>query len=178
MKFDTPATTNPIDQMKVVGKPTDRIDGPLKTTGTAPYAYEHHDVVPNAAYGYVVGSAHRQGTHRSMDLTRRKAAPACSQSSRRENAGKLGKGELQHREAARRARRSIITTRRSRWWWPRHLNRRARPRSWCASITTARRAVRPRRREGRALAGEAQTVMRRPRRSRSGEFAARSPQRR
>jgi hypothetical protein len=35
MKFDTPATTNPIDQLKVVGQPTDRIDGPLKTTGTA-----------------------------------------------------------------------------------------------------------------------------------------------
>ena len=45
MKFDTPATTNPIDQLKVIGKPTDRIDGPLKTTGTAPYAYERHDVV-------------------------------------------------------------------------------------------------------------------------------------
>ena len=40
MKFDTPATTNPIDQLRVVGKPTDRIDGPRKTTGTAPYAYE------------------------------------------------------------------------------------------------------------------------------------------
>ena len=37
MKFTTPATTNPIDQLKVVGRPTDRIDGPLKTTGTAPY---------------------------------------------------------------------------------------------------------------------------------------------
>jgi xanthine dehydrogenase YagS FAD-binding subunit len=32
MKFDTPATTNPIDQLKVIGKPTDRVDGPLKTT--------------------------------------------------------------------------------------------------------------------------------------------------
>jgi hypothetical protein len=50
MKFDKPATTNPIDQGKVVGKPTDRIDGPLKTTGTAPYAYERHDVAPNQAY--------------------------------------------------------------------------------------------------------------------------------
>ena len=29
MRFDTPATTNPIDQLKVIGKPTDRIDGPL-----------------------------------------------------------------------------------------------------------------------------------------------------
>ena len=27
MKFDTPATTNPIDQFKVVGQPVDRIDG-------------------------------------------------------------------------------------------------------------------------------------------------------
>ena len=41
MKFDTPATTNPIDQLKVVGKPLDRIDGKYKTTGTAGYAYEH-----------------------------------------------------------------------------------------------------------------------------------------
>ena len=29
MKFDSPATTNPIDQLKVVGKPVDRIDGPI-----------------------------------------------------------------------------------------------------------------------------------------------------
>jgi xanthine dehydrogenase YagR molybdenum-binding subunit len=51
MKFDTPATTNPIDQLKVIGKPTDRIDGPLKTTGTAPYAYERttpHPTRPTA----------------------------------------------------------------------------------------------------------------------------------
>src|SRR5687767_8304817 len=39
MKFDTPATTNPIDRLKVIGKPTDRVEGPLKTTGSAPYAY-------------------------------------------------------------------------------------------------------------------------------------------
>ena len=39
MKFDQPAGTNPIDRMKVIGKPHDRIDGPLKTAGLAPYAY-------------------------------------------------------------------------------------------------------------------------------------------
>ena len=33
MKFDTPATTNPIDQLKVVGQPVDRIDGPLQDDG-------------------------------------------------------------------------------------------------------------------------------------------------
>ena len=84
MKFDTPATTNPIDQLKVVGKPTDRIDGPLKTTGTAPYAYERHDVVPNQAYGYVVGAAIAKGRIASMDLdARARPRPACSPSSPR-----------------------------------------------------------------------------------------------
>lgn len=29
MKFDTPAGTNPIDQLKVIGKAVDRIDCPL-----------------------------------------------------------------------------------------------------------------------------------------------------
>ena len=36
MKFDTPATTNPIDQLRYIGQPTDRVDGKLKTTGSAP----------------------------------------------------------------------------------------------------------------------------------------------
>jgi len=35
MLFDRPATTNPIDQMKVVGQHITRIDGPKKVTGTA-----------------------------------------------------------------------------------------------------------------------------------------------
>ncbi|CAL76693.1 Putative xanthine dehydrogenase, molybdenum binding subunit [Bradyrhizobium sp. ORS 278] len=75
MKFETPATTNPIDQQKVVGKPTDRIDGRFKVTGTAPYAYERHDVAPNQAYGYVLGAGIAKGRIRSMDLSRAKAAP-------------------------------------------------------------------------------------------------------
>ena len=75
MKFDTPAGTNPIDQMKVVGRPTDRIDGPLKTTGTAPYAYERHDVAPDQAYGYIVGSAIAKGRITRVDTSLAKAAP-------------------------------------------------------------------------------------------------------
>ena len=75
MKFDTPAGTNPIDQMKLVGKATNRIDGPLKTTGMAPYAYERHDVVEGQLYGYVVGSAIAKGRITSMDLGEAKAAP-------------------------------------------------------------------------------------------------------
>jgi xanthine dehydrogenase YagR molybdenum-binding subunit len=94
MKFDTPATTNPIDQLKIVGKPVDRIDGPLKTTGTARYAYERNDAVPNAAYGYVVGSAIAKGRIAAIDLAVAKSAPGVLAIVTAENAGKLDKGRL------------------------------------------------------------------------------------
>lgn len=94
MKFDTPATTNPIDQLKVVGKPHDRIDGPLKTTGTAPYAYERHDVVPGQVYGFVVGAGIAKGRIRSMDLAAAKAAPGVLEIVTAANAGKLEKGKF------------------------------------------------------------------------------------
>lgn len=94
MKFDTPATTNPIDQLKVIGQPLDRIDGPLKTTGKAPYAYERHDVAPDAAYGYVVGAAIAKGRITSMDQRRARAAPGVIAIVTADNAGKLGKGKF------------------------------------------------------------------------------------
>ena len=75
MKFNEPATSNPIDQLKVVGQPIDRVDGPLKTTGTAPYAYEQHKAAPNAAYGYVVGSSIAKGRITKIDTAAAKAAP-------------------------------------------------------------------------------------------------------
>ncbi|SDB22807.1 aldehyde oxidoreductase molybdenum-binding subunit PaoC [Belnapia rosea] len=75
MKFDTPATNNPIDQLKVVGRPLDRIDGPLKTTGQAPYAYERHDAVRNQAYGFVLGSAIAKGRIDAMDTAAARKAP-------------------------------------------------------------------------------------------------------
>src|SRR4051812_2264413 len=75
MKFDTPATDNPIDQLKVIGRPTDRIDGPRKTTGTAPYAYERHDVARNQAYGHVLGAGIGKGRVTAMDTAAAKAAP-------------------------------------------------------------------------------------------------------
>src|SRR6266702_2341718 len=92
MKFDTPATTNPIDQLKIIGHATSRIDGPLKTTGRATYAYEWHDAVANPAYGYIVGSAIAKGRIASIDLSRAKAAPGVISIVTAENAGKLGKG--------------------------------------------------------------------------------------
>jgi xanthine dehydrogenase YagR molybdenum-binding subunit len=94
MKFETPATTNPIDQGKVIGKPHDRIDGPLKTSGAAPYAYERHDVAANQAYGFVVGATIAKGQIRSMDLAAAKAAPGVIGIVTASNAGKLGKGKF------------------------------------------------------------------------------------
>ncbi|MEV7284922.1 aldehyde oxidoreductase molybdenum-binding subunit PaoC [Streptomyces sp. NPDC093252] len=75
MKFDTPAGTNPIDRKKVVGKPSSRIEGPLKTTGTAPYAYERHDVAPDQAYGYVLGSGIAKGRINRINTRYAKSAP-------------------------------------------------------------------------------------------------------
>lgn len=94
MKFDKPATTNPIDQGKIVGKPTDRIDGPLKTTGTAPYAYERHDVVPDQAYGYVVGAGIAKGRIALLDDSAARKAPGVLAVVTAKNAGKLGKGKF------------------------------------------------------------------------------------
>ncbi|QJR12057.1 Aldehyde oxidoreductase molybdenum-binding subunit PaoC [Usitatibacter rugosus] len=93
MKFETAATKNPIDQMKIVGQPVDRIDGPAKTTGTAPYAYERHDVVANQAYGCIVGSAIAKGKITSIDVSAAKAAPGVLAVVTYQNAGKLAKAD-------------------------------------------------------------------------------------
>src|SRR3546814_13687979 len=94
MKFDTPATTNPIDRGRVVGVAHDRIDGPAKVTGTAPYAYERHDAAPNAAYGWIVGSAIAKGRIGAMDLRAAEAAPGVLGIVTHQNAGPLGKGNF------------------------------------------------------------------------------------
>ena len=93
MKFTTPATTNPIDRQRYVGQPLDRIDGPLKCTGTAPYAYEHHKEVPNAAHGFVVGSSIAKGRIASIEIEAARRAPGVLAVVTAANAGKLGKGD-------------------------------------------------------------------------------------
>jgi xanthine dehydrogenase YagR molybdenum-binding subunit len=94
MKFDTPATTNPIDRLKVIGQPTDRVDGPRKVSGTARYAYEQHEAAPNAAYGYVIGAAIAKGRVTSIDDRAAKAARGVLGIVTAENAGKLEKGQF------------------------------------------------------------------------------------
>ncbi|MGV3679593.1 MAG: aldehyde oxidoreductase molybdenum-binding subunit PaoC [Acidovorax sp.] len=94
MKFDTPATTNPIDQLRFIGQATDRIDGPMKTSGTAPYAYERHDAVARPAYGVVVGAAIAKGRIESMDLRAAQGAPGVIAIVTAKTAGALGKGQF------------------------------------------------------------------------------------
>jgi xanthine dehydrogenase YagR molybdenum-binding subunit len=94
MKFDKPAAINPIDRLRVVGRAHPRIDGPLKTTGKATYAYEHHDVVTNPGYAVIVGSAIGKGRIRSMNLTEAQRAPGVIAIVTAKNAGQLGKGKF------------------------------------------------------------------------------------
>ncbi|MGF0524048.1 aldehyde oxidoreductase molybdenum-binding subunit PaoC [Agrobacterium pusense] len=93
MKFDTPATTNPIDQLKIVGQPVHRIDGELKTTGRAMYAYEWHDPNLAYAYGYPVGSTIAKGRIISMNIEAAERAPGVLAVVTTLDVGKLEKGK-------------------------------------------------------------------------------------
>ena len=100
MKFDTPSAENPTDRLRVVGQPVDRIDGPLKTTGRAPYAYEHHDGftggfadgLARPAYGHVLGAGIARGRIRSFDAEAARRAPGVLAVISADNAGPLGQG--------------------------------------------------------------------------------------
>jgi xanthine dehydrogenase YagR molybdenum-binding subunit len=70
------ALPNPVNQNRsgIIGRPVDRYEGPLKVSGTAPYAYEVK--TPAApAYGVMVGAAIGCGTVTAVDDTAARAAP-------------------------------------------------------------------------------------------------------
>ena len=60
MEYDTPIAETLIDRERLVGKPMDRVDGPLKVRGKATYAYEHR-VGDRTAYGYIVNAGSGKG---------------------------------------------------------------------------------------------------------------------
>ncbi|MFD1794715.1 xanthine dehydrogenase family protein molybdopterin-binding subunit [Paracoccus aurantiacus] len=94
MDFNQPATENPADRQRVLGKSTPRIDGPLKTTGTAPYAYERHDVAEGQLVGYPLGSAIAKGRIVSMDTSEAEAAPGVQAVIRTTDMDVLGKFQM------------------------------------------------------------------------------------
>lgn len=91
MKFTEAAGANPTDAMRVLGRPTDRIEGPLKVTGLATYAAEF--AVPGQVYGVVVGTTIATGYIRSIDAAKALAAPGVLTVVTHENAGPLGIGD-------------------------------------------------------------------------------------
>jgi xanthine dehydrogenase YagR molybdenum-binding subunit len=57
-----------------IGQPVDRVDGALKVTGQAVYAYEHRADNP-VAYGYILGAGIARGRISAIDTTKAEAMP-------------------------------------------------------------------------------------------------------
>lgn len=67
MQFDQSAGDNLFDDARLIGKPTHRVDGPLKVSGQGRYAYEPHDVAEGQLVSYAVVSTIAQGRISSMN---------------------------------------------------------------------------------------------------------------
>ncbi|NWJ27568.1 aldehyde oxidoreductase molybdenum-binding subunit PaoC [Rhizobium sp. RM] len=93
MKFDRPSGINPIDQLRVVGKAHPRIDGLLKVTGQATYAFEWSDEEKTCAYGYPVCSSIAKGTIVSIDTSAARGADGVLAVVTSLDVGELEKGE-------------------------------------------------------------------------------------
>ncbi|MGY2896625.1 molybdopterin cofactor-binding domain-containing protein [Deinococcus sp. UYEF24] len=74
MKFDQVSPRNPIDQERVVTRPHTRIEGPLKVTGQAKYAYEYQ-LPETPTYGFVLGAGIAKGRVALIDTSAAAAAP-------------------------------------------------------------------------------------------------------
>ncbi len=76
MEMNQPIGRTPLDDRPdgLVGKPLDRVDGPLKVTGRAPYAYESR-ALKDPAYGYIVTSTIAAGTIKAIDADAARRAP-------------------------------------------------------------------------------------------------------
>src|ERR1700676_5785501 len=96
MEMNSPVGSNALDTPGVVGKPLDRVDGPLKVTGAAVYAYEVQQQ-RNTLYGFVVEASIGKGTIRSIDTRAEEKAPGVVLVLTNRNAPEQGTGN--HREA-------------------------------------------------------------------------------
>jgi xanthine dehydrogenase YagR molybdenum-binding subunit len=60
--------------MTMIGQPINRVDGPLKVSGQATYAYEHWDA-GQPLYGFILGAAIGRGRITAIDTTRAEQSP-------------------------------------------------------------------------------------------------------
>jgi xanthine dehydrogenase YagR molybdenum-binding subunit len=95
MEMNSPIGPNALDAQGVVGQPLDRVDGRLKVTGGARYAYEMQQ--ENVLYGFVVEASIGKGTIRSIDTRAAEKAPGVALVLTHRNAPAQGTGN--HREA-------------------------------------------------------------------------------
>src|ERR1700731_1031983 len=98
MEMNSPVGTNALDvgAHGVVGKPLDRVDGRLKVTGGARYAYEMQQG-GNLLYGFVVQASIGKGTIKSIDTRAAEKSPGVVFVLTHRNAPEQGTGN--HREA-------------------------------------------------------------------------------
>jgi xanthine dehydrogenase YagR molybdenum-binding subunit len=98
MEMNTPIGTNALDvgAQGIVGKPLDRVDGRLKVTGGARYAYEVQQG-PATASGYVVEASIGRGRIKSIDTGAAERAPGVVLVLTHRNAPEQGMGN--HHEA-------------------------------------------------------------------------------
>jgi xanthine dehydrogenase YagR molybdenum-binding subunit len=94
MEMNSPVGSNALDAQGVVGKPLDRVDGRLKVTGGARYAYEMQQ---NTLYGFVVEASIGKGKIKSIDTRAAENAPGIVLVLTHRNAPAQGTGN--HREA-------------------------------------------------------------------------------
>src|SRR6202050_4330549 len=95
MEMNSPVGPNALDAQGIVGKPIDRVDGRLKVTGGARYAYEIQQ--QNVLYGFAVEASIGKGTIRSIDTRAAEKAPGVVLVLTHRNAPAQGTGN--HREA-------------------------------------------------------------------------------
>jgi xanthine dehydrogenase YagR molybdenum-binding subunit len=95
MEMNSPVGRNALDTQGIVGKPLDRVDGRLKVTGGARYAYETQQ--EGALYGFLVEASIGKGTIRSIDTRAAEKAPGVALVLTYRNAPAQGTGN--HREA-------------------------------------------------------------------------------
>src|ERR1700723_1474573 len=95
MKMNSPVGPNALDSQGIVGKPIDRVDGRLKVTGGARYAYEMQQ--QNVLYGFVVEASIGKGAIGSIDTRAAEKAPGVVLVLTHRNAPPQGTGN--HREA-------------------------------------------------------------------------------
>jgi xanthine dehydrogenase YagR molybdenum-binding subunit len=74
MEYDIPVRETPIDAARLTGQPMDRVDGKIKVSGAARYAYEIREA-GDAAYGFLLTAGRGKGRIPRIDTGKAEAAP-------------------------------------------------------------------------------------------------------